>query len=320
MSLIQANGLTKRFGRFTAADDVSFSVERGEVAGFLGPNGAGKSTTMKMLCGYLQPDAGTGSIAGHDILKRPVAAKQHLGYLPEGAPAYSDMSVAGYLQFAGRMRGMGSGRLKNRLGEVAHRINLTEVWNKPIDALSKGFKRRVGIAQALLHDPEVLVLDEPTDGLDPNQKHEMRELIRDIAGDKAIIISTHILEEVEAVCSRAIIISSGRVVADSTPNELIQQHAPGNAQELVLDGLIADDTVTALQNLKSVTQVDVVDRSAATSRIVLHMAEGSAMPDGVFDVMRGAKVHIRGLGEYRPTLEQLFRQITHTETSTSTGA
>jgi ABC-2 type transport system ATP-binding protein len=226
------------------------------------------------------------------------------------------MSVAGYLNFAGRMRGMGSGRLKNRLGEVAHRINLTEVWNKPIDALSKGFKRRVGIAQALLHDPEVLVLDEPTDGLDPNQKHEMRELIRDIASDKAIIISTHILEEVEAVCSRAIIISSGRVVADSTPNDLIRQHAPDNAQELILDGLISDETLQSLEKLSAVEQVHVVDRSAATSRVVLHITEGNAMPDGVFDVMRSAQVHIRGLGEYRPTLEQLFRQITHTETST----
>lgn len=320
MSLIQANGLTKRFGRFTAADSVSFSVDRGEVVGFLGPNGAGKSTTMKMLCGYLQPDEGTASIAGHDILLQPVAAKRQLGYLPEGAPAYSDMSVAAYLQFAGRMRGMDSSLLKSRLGEVAHRINLTEVWNKPIDALSKGFKRRVGIAQALLHDPQVLVLDEPTDGLDPNQKHEMRELIRTIASDKAIIISTHILEEVEAVCSRAIIISAGRVVADSTPNELIREHAPGNAQELVLDGAVSDDVVQKLEQLKNVTAVQVIDRTDTTSRVVLQMKEGNTMPDGVFDVMRAGEVHIRGLGEYRPTLEQLFRQITDTETKTTAEA
>lgn len=224
MSLIQASGLTKNFGDFRAVDDISFSVEKGQVTGFLGPNGAGKSTTMKMLCGYLEPDAGTARIGDTDILRKPVVAKRMLGYLPEGAPAYGDMSVAGYLHFVGRMRGLGGRKLNSRLAEVVDRINLAEVWNRQIDNLSKGFKRRVGIAQSLIHDPQVLVLDEPTDGLDPNQKYEMRELIRTIAPDKGIIISTHILEEVEAVCSRAIIIAAGKVVADSTPEALIAEH------------------------------------------------------------------------------------------------
>ncbi|MGC1440218.1 MAG: ATP-binding cassette domain-containing protein [Burkholderiaceae bacterium] len=320
MSLIQSSGLTKSFGQFKAVDDVSFAVDRGEVAGFLGPNGAGKSTTMKMLCGYLQPDRGTASISGFDIQSHPVTAKQHLGYLPEGAPAYSDMSVAAYLQFSGRMRGMSGARLRSRLGEVAHRINLTEVWNKQIDALSKGYKRRVGIAQALLHDPEVLVLDEPTDGLDPNQKHEMRELIREIAANKAIIISTHILEEVEAVCSRAIIISEGRVVADSTPDDLIRQHAPANAHELVMDGRAPDAVTTSLQVIAGVETVEILDRSDSTTRLILRMNDAGEIPAGVFDTVRNAQMHVRGFGEYRPTLEQLFRQITQADTTTTRGA
>lgn len=310
MALITVNGLTKTFGDVTAVNNVSFSVERGEVTGFLGPNGAGKSTTMKMLCGYLTPDSGTASISGHDILSHPVKAKRQLGYLPEGAPAYSDMSVAAYLQFTGKMRGMGGRKLRDRLGEVAHRINLTEVWNHQIDALSKGYKRRVGIAQALLHDPEVLVLDEPTDGLDPNQKYEMRELIREIAPDKAIIISTHILEEVEAVCSRAIIIASGEMIADATPDALIAEHAPDDAYEITLDGAASDGVVQSLHQMAGVTGVDVLDRSASTSRIVLHMANGGPKPKGVFDILGKENIAVRGYGSYRPSLEQIFRQIT----------
>ena len=218
--LIEIEGLTKRFGAFTAVDNVSFSVSRGEVLGFLGPNGAGKSTTMRMLAGFMIPTAGTARIQGHDVQTDGVAARRVLGFLPEGAPTYGEMSVTGFLRFCARIRGFGGAELTDR---VQHAIGLTRLETvrlQPVETLSKGFKRRVGLAQALLHDPPVLVLDEPTDGLDPNQKHEVRELIKQMRPEKAIVISTHILEEVDAVCTRAIVIARGRVVADASPADL----------------------------------------------------------------------------------------------------
>ena len=230
MVLVETRALVKRFGSFTAVDGISFSVNSGEVVGFLGPNGAGKSTTMRLIAGFLEPTAGSALIAGHDSHTDSVKARLHLGYLPEGAPLYPDMSVGAFLEFVAGMRGLNRARANDRLAELVERIELGEVWNRRIDALSKGFKRRVGIAQALVHDPDVLILDEPTDGLDPNQKHEVRELIRSIAANKAIIISTHILEEVEAVCTRAIIIARGRTLADATPEELIAR-APATDAE-----------------------------------------------------------------------------------------
>jgi ABC-2 type transport system ATP-binding protein len=219
-ALIEIERLTKRFGAFTAVDDVSFSVARGEVLGFLGPNGAGKSTTMRMLAGFMTPTAGTARICGHDVVDRPVAAKRQLGFLPEGAPTYPEMSVTGFLQFCGRARGFHRAELADRVNHAMTLTQLEAVRLQPVETLSKGFKRRVGLAAALLHDPAVLVLDEPTDGLDPNQKHEVRNLIRAMAPHKAIVISTHILEEVAAVCTRAVVIARGRVVADATPAEL----------------------------------------------------------------------------------------------------
>jgi ABC-2 type transport system ATP-binding protein len=222
-ALIEIERLTKRFGGFTAVDDVSFTVDRGEVLGFLGPNGAGKSTTMRMLAGFMPPSSGTARICGADVVDQPVAAKRSLGFLPEGAPTYPEMTVTGFLGFAARIRGFKGSELDDR---VAHAMQLTQLEGvrlQPIETLSKGFKRRVGLAQALLHDPPVLVLDEPTDGLDPNQKHEVRALIRRMAPAKAIVISTHILEEVGAVCTRAIIIANGRVVVDAPPSVLEEQ-------------------------------------------------------------------------------------------------
>jgi len=219
-ALIEIDRLTKRFGSFTAVDDVSFTVARGEVLGFLGPNGAGKSTTMKMLAGFVTPSSGTARICGEDVVDRPVAAKRHLGYLPEGAPTYPEMTVAGFLAFAAHIRGFRGSEAEDRIAHAMRLTTLEGVRLQPIETLSKGFKRRVGLAQALLHDPPVLVLDEPTDGLDPNQKHEVRRLISQMAPSKAIVISTHILEEVSAICSRAIIIARGRILADSTPAEL----------------------------------------------------------------------------------------------------
>ena len=219
-ALIAIERLTKRFGAFTAVDDVSFTVGRGEVLGFLGPNGAGKSTTMRMLAGFMPPTSGTARICGHDVVDAPVAAKRSLGFLPEGAPTYPEMTVSGFLGFCARIRGFRGSEANDRVGHAMDLTQLGGVWLQPIETLSKGFKRRVGLAQALLHDPPVLVLDEPTDGLDPNQKHEVRGLIQSMAPDKAIVISTHILEEVDAVCTRAIIIAQGRVIVDAPPKAL----------------------------------------------------------------------------------------------------
>ncbi|MDH3894661.1 MAG: ABC transporter ATP-binding protein, partial [Chromatiales bacterium] len=202
--MIKTDNLTKRYGDLTAVDHLSFTVEPGEVLGFLGPNGAGKSTTMKMLTGFIAPTSGTASICGHDIAGDPLPAKKRIGYLPEGAPSYGEMSVRGFLEFIARIRGLDGKNRRDRLDDVIERLHLGHVLPQTIETLSKGFKRRVGLAQAVLHDPEVLILDEPTDGLDPNQKHEVRSLIQDMSADKIIIVSTHILEEVEAVCSRAV--------------------------------------------------------------------------------------------------------------------
>jgi ABC-2 type transport system ATP-binding protein len=231
-SLIEIEGLTKRFGGFTAVDGVSLTVAKGEVLGFLGPNGAGKSTTMRMLAGFITPNAGRARICGHDVQEDGVAARRNLGYLPEGAPLYPEMTVLAFLRFIARIRGYSGGEVAERVEDAVRLTTLDGVRLQPIETLSKGFKRRVGLAQALLHDPPVLVLDEPTDGLDPNQKHEVRTLIARLAPDKAIVISTHILEEVEAVCTRAVIIAAGRVVADSTPKELAARDPYGRLEEV----------------------------------------------------------------------------------------
>jgi ABC-2 type transport system ATP-binding protein len=230
--LIEIAGLTKRFGSFTAVDSVSFAMARGEVLGFLGPNGAGKSTTMRMLAGFMIPTAGTARICGHDVQTDGVEARRVLGFLPEGAPTYPEMTVTGFLTFCARIRRYSGSELARRVGHAVELTRLEGVLLQPVETLSKGFKRRVGLAQALLHDPPVLVLDEPTDGLDPNQKHEVRALIAQMAPQKAIVISTHILEEVDAVCTRAIIIAAGRVVADATPAELQRRHPSGKLDDV----------------------------------------------------------------------------------------
>jgi ABC-2 type transport system ATP-binding protein len=238
--VIKVAGLTRRFGALTAVDGLSFEVHPGEVLGFLGPNGAGKTTTMRMLAGFITPTSGHASICGHDVVTDALRARAALGYLPEGAPAWGEMKVCDFLRFIAGLRGLASRR--DRLDAVVARLELQSVLAQPIDTLSKGFRRRVGLAQAILPDPPVLLLDEPTDGLDPNQKHAVRGLIRDMARDKIIVISTHILEEVAAVCSRAIIIARGRIVADDTPQRLLEQagNPPGG-----LDTVFRSITSTA---------------------------------------------------------------------------
>ena len=230
--LIEVKGLDKRFGLIHAVRGISFTLHKGEVLGFLGPNGAGKSTTMKMITGFLEPTAGSVSVCNFDILDNPIEAKKRIGYLPEGAPLYGEMTVIAFLNFIADVRGMAGASRTRRIEEVIDKINLQSVRQQTLETLSKGFKRRVGMAHAILHDPEILIMDEPTDGLDPNQKHEVRTLIKEMASEKAIIISTHILEEVDAVCTRAMIIASGQLLFDGSPAELMQESPTGKLDDV----------------------------------------------------------------------------------------
>jgi ABC-2 type transport system ATP-binding protein len=239
--MIEIQHLTKRFGPLTAVRDLSLTVRPGEVLGFLGPNGAGKSTTMKMVTGYLAPDEGSVRICGHDIVQDTIAAQKKLGYLPEGAPAYGEMTPRQFLHFIAQVRELSGDAEKAATARAVGGAELQGVMDQPIETLSKGFRRRVGLAQAILHDPEVLVLDEPTDGLDPNQKHAVRRLIQGMAKNKTIIISTHLLEEVDAICTRAVIIDRGQIVIDATPAELAAK-APSGRLDDVFRQLTTGDT------------------------------------------------------------------------------
>jgi ABC-2 type transport system ATP-binding protein len=230
--MLEIESLTKRFDTVTAVDGLSLTARPGEVLGFLGPNGAGKTTTMKMVTGYLAPDGGSARVCGHNIVTDTIAAQKRLGYLPEGAPSYGEMTPREFLAFIARVRGLTGGDARAARDVAVGHTGLGPVLDRPIETLSKGYRRRVGLAQAILHDPDVLILDEPTDGLDPNQKHVVRELIRAIAPTKTIVISTHLLEEVEAVCTRAVIITSGRIVADGTPKDLIASSPSGKLDDL----------------------------------------------------------------------------------------
>ena len=222
--MIEVKELRRRFGPVVAVDGISFSVRKGQVLGLLGPNGAGKTTAMRMLTCFIQPDSGTASVCGHDILKDPIGVRRSLGYLAENSPAYPEMTVGGFLNFVCDVREINGKQRKKALDRVVPMCSIDSVYHQSIETLSKGYKRRVGLAQALIHDPDVLILDEPTDGLDPNQKHGVRRLINDMAKEKCIVVSTHILEEVEAVCSRTIIIARGKILVDSTPKELKEKH------------------------------------------------------------------------------------------------
>jgi ABC-2 type transport system ATP-binding protein len=240
--MIKVENLVKSFGPKLAVNDVSFSVERGEVLGFLGPNGAGKSTTMRMLTGFIPPTSGRITIGGHDMVEDPLPAKRLIGYLPENAPGYADMTVLGFLNFAAELRGLRGDAGKRAVGRAVELCFLQNVVHQTIDTLSKGYKHRTGLAQSLIHDPDVLIMDEPTDGLDPNQKHEVRGLIKHMGENKAIIFSTHILEEVEAACTRVIIIDRGKIVANGTPQEL-KSRSPEGRLEDVFRSITLPDTV-----------------------------------------------------------------------------
>ncbi|MCK6371482.1 MAG: ABC transporter ATP-binding protein [Gammaproteobacteria bacterium] len=264
--MIRADALTKQYGPLRAVDHISFTVQEGEVLGFLGPNGAGKTTTMRMIAGFVPPTSGHAEICGHSVEDDPTAAKRCLGYLPEGAPSYGEMTPRTFLRFIADIRGLKGESRRLRLDDVIGRLHLERVLDQRIETLSKGFRRRVGLAQAILHDPPVLILDEPTDGLDPNQKHEVRELINAMAKDKIIVISTHILEEVTAVCNRAIIISSGRIVADETPDALVRRSRYHNAVTLRFEQPAAlREAAAALGALPGVDHVETDEAERAVT-------------------------------------------------------
>jgi len=245
--MLKTKDLTKFYGAHRVVDKLTFSCPPGEVLGFLGPNGAGKSTTMKMVTGFVSPSAGSAAVCGHDIQTDTLAAQRCIGYLPEGAPLYPEMTPKGFLNFVADVRGLEGGHRSERLDEVIALLHLGPVLTQTIDTLSKGFKRRVGLAQAVLHDPDVLILDEPTDGLDPNQKYEVRQLIRSMSKEKLIVISTHILEEVEAVCTRAIIINDGRILVDDSPKNLVAEG--GGDLEAVFRRVTRDGAENASQGV-----------------------------------------------------------------------
>ena len=310
-TMVAIKGLTKRFGHLLAVDNVDLEVARGEVLGFLGPNGSGKSTTMKMVTGYLTPTAGTAEILGIDVREDPIRAQRHVGYLPEGAPAYGDMTPQAYLGFIADVRRLSGRARRSAIARAVELTHLERVLHQPVDTLSKGYKRRVGLAQALLHDPDVLILDEPTDGLDPNQKFEARTLIREMSGEKAIVISTHILEEVEAVCSRAVIISEGRVVADGTPDDLERRSRRYNAVSLSLPPAGADAARAGLRALAAVASVERRDAAAgARAELVALPADGGDILGEVSRLVRESGWEVDQIRVERGHLDEVFRAVT----------
>ncbi|SDU22994.1 ABC-2 type transport system ATP-binding protein [Pseudomonas pohangensis] len=305
--MIELKHLTKRFARHTAVDDLSFRVAPGEVLGFLGPNGAGKSTTMKMLTGFLAPTAGTASVFGADICRQTLQVQRQIGYLPEGAPCYGDMTVRGFLDFIAEVRGFRAAQKLQRVARVLAQLELEAVQRQTIDTLSKGFKRRVGLAQAILHDPQVLILDEPTDGLDPNQKHQVRQLIKSLAQDKIVIISTHILEEVSAVCTRAVVIAQGRLVADGTPFELESRSRYHQAVSLVSDMPLDQAALAALPGVLA------IEENEREHSLTLLAKPGAVIFPQVNELVRARGWAIKELDVERGRLDEVFRSLTRGE-------
>lgn len=304
--MIEISHLTKKFDSFTAVDDLSFTVEEGEVLGFLGPNGAGKSTTMKIITGFLGATSGSVTVHGHDISTDPLAVKSLIGYLPEGAPSYPDMTVLEFLNFIAEVRGFSGEQKKQRIAKVIREVELAEVCHKTIETLSKGFKRRVGLAQAIIHDPKVLILDEPTDGLDPNQKHHVRQLIRNLARDRIVIISTHILEEVSAVCTRAIIIAAGQIVADGTPKELeARSHLFGAVSIQLTQDF---DLAAALEGVEDVADIEPSDEERR--RFIIIPAPGTQIFGKVLERVQSEHWPVAEFHLVEGLLEHFFRSVT----------
>lgn len=309
-NVIEVKHLSKTFGSLCAVDDISFNVARGEVLGFLGPNGAGKSTTMKMIAGFLAPTSGTVSLCGYDVQDDPIGLKKNLGYLPEGAPAYGEMTPSSFLNFIADIRGLTGSLREQRIADVVSKIHIEGVMEQPIETLSKGFKRRVGMAQAILHDPEVLIMDEPTDGLDPNQKHEVRTLIQTMAKDKAIIISTHILEEVDAICDRAIIIARGKMLFNGTPQQLVSRSKFHNAVLLFIKTSQSLAAQKVLSKLPSVQDIEVDDQKIGMSQLLVIPRNGMSIVAGVSEVVHDNGWEVGELRVEAGRIDEVFRDIT----------
>ncbi|HUE93063.1 ABC transporter ATP-binding protein [Pseudomonas sp.] len=305
--MIEIKNLTKRFAQHTVVDNLSFSVQPGEVLGFLGPNGAGKSTTMKMLTGFLAPTSGSASILGFDIQKDTLKAQRQIGYLPEGAPCYGDMTVRSFLEFIAEVRGFKGAEKRERVAKAVAQVELEAVLEQSIETLSKGFKRRVGLAQAILHDPKVLILDEPTDGLDPNQKHQVRKLIQSLAYDKIVIISTHILEEVSAVCTRAVVIAHGKLLADGTPLELESRSRYHQAVTLVAEEALDQAALAALPGVAG------VEENALEHSLSVLAKPGEVIFPQVNALIAERGWKVRELNVERGRLDEVFRSLTRGE-------
>jgi ABC-2 type transport system ATP-binding protein len=309
--MITTNHLSKRYGDKLAVNDLSFSVAPGEVLGFLGANGAGKSTTMRMIAGFIAPTAGEVTVCGHDIERAPVAAKSCMGYLPEGAPSYGEMTVSEFLDFVADIRGLQGARRRERRAIVIERLALAPVIEQVIETLSKGFRRRVGLSQALIHDPQVLILDEPTDGLDPNQKHEVRRLINELSKDKLVIVSTHILEEVHEVCTRAIIIADGRIVADETPAALEARSRYHHAVSLRFEK--PDELAAGRREIAGLAEVAAVETDERELRLTAIPRAGKNALPAVSAIIVKYDWDVPELHLESGRLDEVFRTLTQTE-------
>lgn len=303
--MIEATHLRKHYGPLLAVDNISFKAQPGEVLGFLGPNGAGKSSTMRMISGFLLPSSGSASIYGHDVVKEPIAAKKCLGYLPEGAPLYGELNTEQFLRFIARARGMDKATQLARINITLERLSLKSIVHQTIETLSKGFKRRVGLAAAILHEPSALVLDEPTDGLDPNQKHEVRALIRELAKERTVILSTHILEEVEALCTRVIIIAHGKILVDATPAELLAKSRYDRAISIHVT-----DSISARAALDGMQGVTGFEQNAVDGRLYVFTKTKARTDEAIAERLRQRQVAFTDLRIERGRLDEVFRNIT----------
>jgi ABC-2 type transport system ATP-binding protein len=308
--MVRLDRLAKRFGPVHAVEGISFAVARGEVLGFLGPNGAGKSTTMRMLTGFITPSSGSAQVMGFDVVRQPIEVKRRIGYLPEGAPLYGDMTALDFLRFVAAMRGLEGEEGKRRIDAAIGRTQLDEALHRPIETLSKGFKRRVGLAQAIMHDPPVLVLDEPTDGLDPNQKHGVRKLIAEMADEKAIVISTHILEEVEAICTRAVIIARGRVVADARPDELKRRSRHHNAVRLTANANLLPKLQPMLDDLPGARAVERLGAVNGVASLLVVPEDGRPIVHDVGELVRRSGLEVDEIVVEQGRLDDVFRDLT----------
>ena len=308
--MIEVVEISRNFGKFQAVSNVSFQVQKSEVLGFLGPNGAGKSTTMKMLTGYLQPSSGDALICGHSVTKQSLKARAKIGYLPESAPSYGEMQVEEFLRFAGKVRGLTGGKLNSQIEKVLEDTSLQTVRKQLIETLSKGYRQRTCLAQSLLHDPPVLLLDEPTDGLDPNQKFEVRKLISQLKEDRTILVSTHILEEVEAICTRAIILSEGKIVGDGTPEELLSKSVYHNAINLKISVKPDQNVQQILLGIPSVERVEIQSSNHQTLSFVVLAKQGQPILEEVKERLDQQNLKIVEMYVEKGRLDEVFRQMT----------